>query len=93
MATPTLKPASTTMTDRISELDEKREKLQLGGGKQRIQKQHELGKLTARERIAKLVGSRQLPGDRSLRETSRHLVWYGRQGTAGRRSGDRMRHR
>ncbi len=55
MATPTVKPANTTMAERISELNEKREKLQLGGGKQRIQKQHELGKLTARERIAKLV--------------------------------------
>ncbi len=55
MATPTLKPAATTMAERISELSEKRQKLQQGGGKQRIQKQHELGKLTARERIAKLV--------------------------------------
>jgi methylmalonyl-CoA carboxyltransferase large subunit len=55
MATPTVKPANTTMTERISELNEKRQKLRLGGGKQRIQKQHELGKLTARERITKLV--------------------------------------
>ena len=30
MATPTLKPANTTMAERISELSEKREKLQLG---------------------------------------------------------------
>ena len=55
MATPTLKPASTTMAERISELSEKREKLQQGGGKQRLAKQHELGKLSARERIEKLV--------------------------------------
>ena len=55
MATPTLKPASTTMAERISELTEKRKKLQQGGGKQRLQKQHELGKLSARERIEKLV--------------------------------------
>jgi methylmalonyl-CoA carboxyltransferase 12S subunit len=55
MATPTLKPASTTMAERISELNEKREKLQQGGGKQRLAKQHEMGKLGARERIAKLV--------------------------------------
>src|ERR1039458_4069802 len=55
MATPTLKPASTTMAERISELSDKREKLKQGGGKQRLQKQHELGKLSARERIAKLV--------------------------------------
>jgi methylmalonyl-CoA carboxyltransferase 12S subunit len=55
MATPTLKPASTTMAERISELSEKRGKLQQGGGKQRLAKQHQLGKLSARERIAKLV--------------------------------------
>jgi methylmalonyl-CoA carboxyltransferase large subunit len=55
MATPTLKPAATTMAERIGELSEKRQKLKQGGGKQRIQKQHELGKLTARERIARLV--------------------------------------
>src|SRR5664280_2670780 len=55
MATPTLKPASTTMAERISELSDKREKLKQGGGKQRLQKQHELGKLSARERIEKLV--------------------------------------
>src|ERR1022692_1379153 len=55
MATPTLKPASTTMAERISELSDKREKLKQGGGKQRLQKQHAAGKLTARERIERLV--------------------------------------
>jgi methylmalonyl-CoA carboxyltransferase large subunit len=55
MATPTLNPASTTMAERIDELSQKREKLQQGGGKQRLAKQHELGKLSARERIDKLV--------------------------------------
>src|ERR1017187_1494865 len=55
MATPTLKPASTTMAERIRELSEKRDKLKQGGGKQRLQKQHDLGKLSARERIEKLV--------------------------------------
>ncbi|HEY4959804.1 MAG TPA: carboxyl transferase domain-containing protein [Terriglobales bacterium] len=55
MATPTLKPASATMKERTAELREKRAKLQEGGGKKRIQKQHEAGKLTARERIDKLV--------------------------------------
>jgi len=55
MATPTLKPASATMKERTTELREKRAKLQEGGGKKRIQKQHEAGKLTARERIDKLV--------------------------------------
>jgi methylmalonyl-CoA carboxyltransferase 12S subunit len=54
MAT-TLKPPSPTMGERISELREKREKIKQGGGKQRLQKQHEAGKLTARERVEKLV--------------------------------------
>ncbi len=43
MATPTLKPASTTMAERISELSEKREKLQQGGGKQRLAEAARLG--------------------------------------------------
>lgn len=55
MATPTVKPTSPTMEERIGELRQKRAKLQAGGGKQRIQKQHEAGKLTARERIDRLV--------------------------------------
>src|SRR5271169_2278420 len=54
MAT-TLKPPSPTMGERIGELREKREKIKQGGGKQRLQKQHEAGKLTARERLEKLV--------------------------------------
>jgi methylmalonyl-CoA carboxyltransferase large subunit len=43
------------MAERTAELREKRAKIKEGGGKQRIQKQHESGKLTARERIDKLV--------------------------------------
>jgi len=35
----------------IAELQSRREKARLGGGKLRIEKQHSLGKLTARERI------------------------------------------
>src|SRR5208337_907202 len=50
-----LKPPSPTMGERISELREKRTKLKQGGGKQRLQKQHEAGKLTARERVERLV--------------------------------------
>jgi acetyl-CoA/propionyl-CoA carboxylase carboxyl transferase subunit len=40
-----------TMDDRIEELRELREEALQGGGKERIEKQHERGKLTARERI------------------------------------------
>jgi methylmalonyl-CoA carboxyltransferase 12S subunit len=55
MATPTLKPANATMKERTAELREKRAKIKEGGGQQRIQKQHAAGKLSARERIDKLV--------------------------------------
>jgi methylmalonyl-CoA carboxyltransferase large subunit len=44
-----------TMAEKISGLDAKRAELQQGGGQERIEKQHASGKLTARERIAKLV--------------------------------------
>ncbi len=40
---------------RISDLDEKRQGLEAGGGEARIAKQHEAGKLTARERLELLV--------------------------------------
>jgi len=40
--------------NKSEDLRERKEKIQLGGGKARIQKQHEKGKLTARERLALL---------------------------------------
>ena len=43
------------MEERLQQLKEKRESIQQGGGKARIAKQHEQGKLTARERVEKLV--------------------------------------
>jgi methylmalonyl-CoA carboxyltransferase large subunit len=44
-----------TTADKVSVLRAMRAELELGGGKERIDKQHESGKLTARERITKLV--------------------------------------
>ena len=44
-----------SMEDRIAELRARRAELELGGGKDRIEKQHASGKLTARERINTLV--------------------------------------
>ena len=41
--------------DKIDRLKKMRESATLGGGKARIEKQHEKGKLTARERIDLLV--------------------------------------
>ena len=40
-----------TMEDRIEELREKRERALKGGGQERIDAQHDKGKMTARERI------------------------------------------
>ena len=43
------------MEERIAALREKRAKLEKGGGEDRVAKQHAQGKLTARERVEKLV--------------------------------------
>ncbi|TLS36437.1 acyl-CoA carboxylase subunit beta [Pseudalkalibacillus caeni] len=43
------------MYDKINELYDRRREVELGGGDERIDKQHEKGKLTARERIDLLV--------------------------------------
>ncbi|WP_136715967.1 acyl-CoA carboxylase subunit beta [Halorientalis salina] len=40
-----------TMDDRVEELREKKRKAELGGGEERIEAQHERGKMTARERV------------------------------------------
>ncbi|GAB97188.1 putative Na(+)-transporting decarboxylase carboxyltransferase [Kineosphaera limosa NBRC 100340] len=44
-----------TMSERIDELKSKRAQVEAGGGEKRHAKQHEQGKLTARERIEQLV--------------------------------------
>ena len=44
-----------TMAEKVAALDAKRAELIAGGGKERIEKQHASGKLTARERVARLV--------------------------------------
>ncbi len=44
-----------TMSDKIAELAARRDAMELGGGKERIEVQHASGKLTARERIERLV--------------------------------------
>ena len=48
-------PKKKTIQDKIAELETRRAGLELGGGKERIDKQHASGKLSARERVAKLV--------------------------------------
>jgi methylmalonyl-CoA carboxyltransferase 12S subunit len=44
-----------TMAEKVSALRVKRSEVELGGGKDRIEKQHAAGKLTARERVDRLV--------------------------------------
>src|SRR5579863_4356289 len=55
MLKPKERPNTTTMQDQVADLNARRAGLELGGGKERIDKQHQSGKLTARERIAALV--------------------------------------
>lgn len=44
-----------SMQERIENLEKEKERVRLGGGEKRIQKQHDRGKMTARERIEKFV--------------------------------------
>ena len=55
MPTDTIAPAQNATDVRIDDLRKKRARIAAGGGKARIDKQHASGKLTARERIEKLV--------------------------------------
>jgi len=48
-------PGAAPLTELTDQLHERREKAKLGGGEEKIAKQHERGKLTARERIDLLV--------------------------------------
>jgi acetyl-CoA carboxylase carboxyltransferase component len=61
-----LLPGTASMGELTEQLHERREKAVLGGGEEKIAKQHERGKLTARERIDLLVD----PG--SFREMGIH---------------------
>ena len=44
-----------SIEEKLAQVRAKREQAHLGGGEARIEKQHAKGKLTARERIAKLL--------------------------------------
>ncbi|ADK28365.1 acyl-CoA carboxylase subunit beta [Corynebacterium pseudotuberculosis] len=44
-----------TMSERLDQLAKARHEIELGGGEAKIEKQHEKGKLTARERVAALL--------------------------------------
>ncbi|MFP5327456.1 MAG: acyl-CoA carboxylase subunit beta [Acidimicrobiia bacterium] len=47
--------AEKSMHDRLAELEQKKEEARLGGGTKRIERQHERGKMTARERVEYLL--------------------------------------
>src|SRR3990170_3731882 len=47
-----------TVKEKIQKLRERREQAKLGGGKDRIEEQHKKGKLTARERVERLLDSK-----------------------------------
>ena len=55
MATQAVNSKKASMADKVADLRAKRAELEFGGGKERIDKQHDSGKLSARERVAKLV--------------------------------------
>ncbi len=44
-----------SMDDKVAELEARRAELELGGGQERIDRQHKSGKLSARERVDRLV--------------------------------------
>src|SRR5690242_15231672 len=48
---------TTKAEEKIQQLKDRREALQAGGGRDRTEKQHQQGKLTARERIEHVVDS------------------------------------
>jgi methylmalonyl-CoA carboxyltransferase large subunit len=55
MSTQVTNPGHKTIEEKIDDLGERRRQLRLGGGQERIDKQRAAGKLTARERVEKLV--------------------------------------
>ena len=62
----------------VEELRAKRAQLELGGGQERIDKQHAAGKLTARERVEQLVDPDSFQEIGAVRAASRHLFRHGR---------------
>ena len=81
-----------SMQDKVDDLNARRGALELGGGKDRIEKHHQAGKLSARERIAELVDKNSFE---EIGLFAKHRATYfgmAGQGTARRRRGHRLRH-
>ena len=77
--------------DKINELYDKRRAIELGGGDERIEKQHEKGKLTARERIDLFARQRYICRIKSIRYASNTRFWYGQARRTRRRCRDWIR--
>ena len=45
----------TWMNELTAEMEERRKRIEAGGGEERIKKQHDAGKMTARERVHALL--------------------------------------
>ncbi|MHB1155820.1 MAG: acyl-CoA carboxylase subunit beta [Phycisphaerales bacterium] len=67
-----------TMAEKIAELRERKAKLQLAGGADRIAKQHQAGKLTARERVELLLDADTLQEQYSF--AAHRCVYFGMEG-------------
>ena len=76
--------------DKINELYDKKREIELGGGDDRIAKQHEKGKLTARERIDLALGSRYICRIESICHTSNTGFWDGQARRSWRRGCNRL---
>ena len=62
------------MSKRFSDLDQRRRELLLGGGAEKIEKQHRQGKLTARERLGLLPREERLPPSTDLERRFQPIV-------------------
>ena len=65
-------PPTSLLRPLVEDLQARRAKAQLGGGEEKIAKQHERGKLTARERIALLIDADPATGQSTFTELGIH---------------------
>ena len=78
--------------EKVKELIAMREEARLGGGEKAIQKQHERGKYTARERIAQLLDEGSFEELDMFCAPPLHQLRPGKEIISRRRRSDRLRH-
>ena len=76
--------------DKINELYDRKREIELGGGDERIDRQHEKGKLTARERIDLLLDPNTFVELKSFCHTSNEGFRDGQARTTWRRRCNRV---